>query len=70
MVFLALSQAPPALDMNTASSWPTRITPARKPGQCLQAEEEADDDRRDDGQEGRGQQFLLGRWVTMSTTLP
>jgi len=31
MHFLALSQAPPALAMNTASSWPLRMIPARKP---------------------------------------
>ena len=31
IIFLALSQAPPALAMKTASSWPERIMPARKP---------------------------------------
>ena len=31
IIFLALSQAPPALAMKTASSWPTTIMPARKP---------------------------------------
>jgi len=29
--FLALSQAPPALAMNTARSWPLRMMPARNP---------------------------------------
>src|SRR5205814_2286915 len=31
IIFLALSQAPPALDMNTARSWPDRIMPAKNP---------------------------------------
>ncbi len=31
IVFLALSQAPPAFDINTASICPDRMTPARKP---------------------------------------
>ena len=31
IIFLALSQAPPALDMKTANSWPVRIIPARNP---------------------------------------
>ena len=68
-IFLALSQAPPALDMKTARSWPTTIDPARKPRQADGPEQEADEDGREDGQHAGADEFASGRSpVQMSTT--
>ena len=61
IVFLALSQAPPALAMKTASNWPTTIMPPRKPARAIDAQAVADQDRHQHGQQTRADQFLLGR---------
>ena len=60
IIFLALSQAPPALAMNTARSCPTRIMPARKPPRAYGPSRKPTSDRGQDGQQGRADQLLLG----------
>ena len=47
--------------MKTASNWPTTIMPARKPARAIRPQAEADEDRREHGQQARADQFLLGR---------
>ncbi len=45
MYFLALSQAPPALAMKSASRTPVTVAPASRPPSVCDAEEGADEDR-------------------------
>jgi hypothetical protein len=51
MYFLALSQAPPALDMNTAMAKPVTDTPPSRPNNTRGPEDQAGDDGNDNGQQ-------------------
>ena len=61
MYFLALSHAPPEFDSVLAMSCPVRMVPARKAPEREVVDAEADDDRGQDGQQGRRGQLALGR---------
>ncbi len=71
MYFLALSQAPPEFDRKFAMSWPVRMVRGQEGAEGQVADAEADDDRREDGEQGRGDQLALGEpRVQMSMTRP
>ena len=69
MYFLALSHAPPPLLRTVASRTPRDGADHQHAGDRLVAEEDADDDRRGDGDDARQRSSRGGRpLVVMSTT--